>query len=88
MSFPAIRAHLLKARLSQPLSLIRIHSVSSAGSRRFGTNEWALLERRLGEWKKSVAEARLVVDEAEGIAAQGPITHQRSVKRKDDEIAA
>lgn len=35
------------------------------------------MERRLQEWKKSVSEARSVIAEAEVVAAQGPITHQR-----------
>lgn len=78
----------MKARLSQPLSLIRIQSVSSAGTRRFGTDEWTLLERRLSEWKKAVADARAVVDEAESLAAQGPITHQRPPRRREEEVAA
>jgi translation initiation factor 3 subunit M len=73
----AIRADLLKARLSQPASLVKIQSVSAAGTRRFGDNEWQTLERRLQEWKKSVSEARSVIAEAEAVAAQGPITHQR-----------
>jgi translation initiation factor 3 subunit M len=73
----AIRVNLFKARLSQPSSLIRIISVSGAGTRRFGPSEWQLLERRLGEWKKAVADARAVIEEAEQVAAQGPITHQR-----------
>ena len=75
--FPAIRADLIKARLSQPNSLVKIQSVSSAGTRRFGSDEWQNLERRLQEWKKSVAEARSVIAEAEAVAAQGPITHQQ-----------
>jgi len=73
----AIRANLLKARLSQPASLIKIQSVSSAGTRRFGSEEWQTLERRLQEWKKQVSEARNVIAEAEAVAAQGPPTHQR-----------
>lgn len=73
----AIRANLLKARLSQPASLIKIQSVSSAGTRRFGSEEWQTLERRLQDWKKQVSEARSVIAEAEAVAAQGPPTHQR-----------
>lgn len=68
---------MIKARLSQPNSLVKIQSVSSAGTRRFGSEEWQTLERRLQEWKKSVAEARSVIAEAEAVAAQGPITHQQ-----------
>lgn len=73
----AIRADLLKARLSQPSALVTIQSVSSVGSRRFAASEWQLLERRLGEWKKTVSDARTAVAEAEALAAQGPITNQR-----------
>lgn len=95
-SSSAIRADLIKARLSQPASLIKIQSVSSAGTRRFGPTEWQTLERRLQEWKKSVSEARSVIAEAEAVAAQGPITHQRrgggqgqgQQQRRDEEVAA
>jgi translation initiation factor 3 subunit M len=31
----------------------------------------------LQEWKKQVSEARSVIADAEAVAAQGPITHQR-----------
>jgi translation initiation factor 3 subunit M len=91
---------LIKARLSQPNSLVKIQSVSSAGTRRFGSEEWQNLERRLQEWKKSVAEARSVIAEAEAVAAQGPITHQQrnnnnnrqqggqNQQRRDEEVTA
>ncbi|BEI83508.1 hypothetical protein CcaverHIS002_0401120 [Cutaneotrichosporon cavernicola] len=78
----AIRAGLLQARLSQPQSLVRIISVSSRGTRRFGTDEWKLLEKRLGEWKVAVAEARVTIESAEEVAAQGPITNQRRPQQR------
>jgi translation initiation factor 3 subunit M len=93
----AIRANLLKARLSQPASLIKIQSVSSAGTRRFGSEEWQTLERRLQDWKKQVSEARSVIADAEALAAQGPITHQRregngnrerGQQRREEEVTA
>ncbi|ORX35139.1 hypothetical protein BD324DRAFT_634026 [Kockovaella imperatae] len=72
----AIRASLIRARLSQPQSLIRITYVSSRGTPAFGPSEWQLLERRLEQWQKVVGDARKVVEDAEGLAAQGPITHR------------
>ncbi|WOO85117.1 Eukaryotic translation initiation factor 3 subunit M [Vanrija pseudolonga] len=87
----AIRADLLQARLSQPLSVVRIISVSSRATRRFGSEEWTLLERRLAEWKAAVTDARQVVDDAEAVAAQGPATHQRrpqQQRRQEKEQAA
>lgn len=78
----AIRADLLQARLSQPQSLVRVISVSSRGTRRFGSEEWKLLEKRLQEWKSAVAEARATVDAAEELAAQGPITNQRRPQQR------
>ena len=84
----AIRANLLKARLSQPASLIKIQSVASAGTRRFGSEEWQTLERRLQEWKKQVSEARSVIADAEAVAAQGPITHQRRDGQTRDQARA
>ncbi|WWD22666.1 hypothetical protein CI109_107159 [Kwoniella shandongensis] len=75
----AIRSKLIVARISQPQSLIRIQSLSSSSTsaRRFGSSEWQLLEKRLTEWKKSVSEARSVVEEAEALAAQGPVVQQQ-----------
>ncbi|GMK58773.1 hypothetical protein CspeluHIS016_0602150 [Cutaneotrichosporon spelunceum] len=78
----AIRAGLLQARLSQPQSLVRIISVSSRGTRRFGRDEWELLEKRLGEWKAAVSEARATIESAEEVAAQGPITNQRRPQQR------
>ncbi|WVR03070.1 hypothetical protein IAU60_000059 [Kwoniella sp. DSM 27419] len=74
----AIRSKLITARISQPLSLIRIQSISSLSSsaRRFGSSEWQLLEKRLSEWKKSVAEARQVIEEAQAVAQQ-PVNQQQ-----------
>lgn len=72
----AIRANLLKARLSQPTSTVRIISVSSVASRNFGAEDWQLLERRLQEWKKAVANVKSVVGDAEALASQGPITNR------------
>ncbi|WWC57567.1 uncharacterized protein I303_100099 [Kwoniella dejecticola CBS 10117] len=68
----AVRSKLLSARISQPLSLIKIQSVSSlsASSKQFGMSEWQLLEKRLNEWKVSVNEAQTVVEEAQKIAEQ------------------
>ncbi|KAK4684773.1 translation initiation factor 3 subunit M, partial [Tremellales sp. Uapishka_1] len=82
----AIRANLLTARISQPLSLIKIQTVSSLATRRFGSSEWQLLEKRLGEWKKMVADARVVVEEAEGLASAGQ--GGRRAGRREDEVAA
>ncbi|KAK1921181.1 hypothetical protein DB88DRAFT_499930 [Papiliotrema laurentii] len=79
----AIRDNLLKARLSQPTSTVRILSVSSVASRNFGAAEWQLLERRLQDWKKAIGNVKVVVDEAEAIAAQGPITNRPSGPRQD-----
>ncbi|OCF41054.1 eukaryotic translation initiation factor 3 subunit M [Kwoniella heveanensis CBS 569] len=78
----AIRSKLITARISQPLSLIRIQSISSlsTSSRRFGPSEWQLLEKRLGEWKKSVSEARQVVEEAQNVAAQ-PVNQYQQQRR-------
>jgi translation initiation factor 3 subunit M len=73
----AIRAKLLDAHLSQLKSVVNIRSVSSRGTRRFGSEEWQLLERRLTEWKSAVTDARQVVDEAEALAAAPPATTQR-----------
>ncbi|KAK8844780.1 hypothetical protein IAR55_006630 [Kwoniella newhampshirensis] len=75
----AIRSKLIVARISQPQSLIRIQSISSSSTsaRRFGPSEWQLLEKRLSDWKKSVSEARAVVEEAEALAAQGPVVQQQ-----------
>lgn len=76
----AIESNILKARLSQPTSQIRIISVSStAGTRRFGKDEWQLLQKRLEEWKKAVGDARAVVEEAEGLAREGGGGYQRRV---------
>ena len=72
----AIRENLLKARLSQPTSSVRILSVSSIAARQFGASEWQLLEKRLSEWKKAVTDVRAVIDEAEALAAQGPATNR------------
>ncbi|WWC67335.1 uncharacterized protein I206_101243 [Kwoniella pini CBS 10737] len=68
----AVRSKLLSARISQPLSLIKIQSISSlsTSSKRFGDSEWQLLEKRLNEWKVSVNEARVVIEEAQKIAEQ------------------
>ncbi|WVQ94122.1 hypothetical protein IAU59_001200 [Kwoniella sp. CBS 9459] len=78
----AIRSKLITARISQPLSLIRIQTISSlsTSSRRFGPSEWQLLEKRLGEWKKSVSEARQVVEEAQNVAAQ-PVNQYQQQRR-------
>ncbi|CAK9786961.1 unnamed protein product [Cutaneotrichosporon oleaginosum] len=78
----AIRAGLLQARLSQPQSIVRVISVSSRGTRRFGKDEWQLLEKRLSEWKSAVAEARATIESAEEVAAQGPITNQRRPQQR------
>lgn len=67
----------MQARLSQPLSIVRVISVSSRATRRFGSEEWQLLERRLGEWKAAVSEARASIESAEKQAAEGPITNNR-----------
>lgn len=72
----AINEDLLKARLSQPTSTVRIISVTSVGVRSFGSSEWQLLEKRLSEWKSAISEVKSVVDEAEALAASGPITHR------------
>lgn len=56
---------------------MRVTSVSSRATRRFGADEWQLLERRLGEWKAAVAEARASIESAEKQAAEGPITNTR-----------
>ncbi|WVQ82795.1 eukaryotic translation initiation factor 3 subunit M [Cryptococcus sp. DSM 104549] len=79
----AVRSKLLSARISQPASLIRIQSISASAlaSRRFGPSEWQLLEKRLGEWKKSVGEARQVVEEAEVVAQQGFGQQQQGGRR-------
>lgn len=79
----AIRAGLLEARLSQPLSSVRVISVSSRATRRFGSDEWQLLERRLKEWKAAVDDALTTVHEAEALAAQGPITNTRPRRRQE-----
>ncbi|KAL7420352.1 hypothetical protein Q5752_005322 [Cryptotrichosporon argae] len=81
----AISANVIQARLSQPLSQVRIVSVSARATRRFGPDEWQLLGRRLGEWKAAVAEARQVVEDAEAVAAQ-PARERK--QRRDDEAAA
>ncbi|GHJ88646.1 hypothetical protein NliqN6_5048 [Naganishia liquefaciens] len=57
----AIHANLLKARLSQPKKTLRVTSVAS---RAFGQPEWALLEKRLGEWKATLEDVHGVVAEA------------------------
>ncbi|KIR69249.1 eukaryotic translation initiation factor 3 subunit M [Cryptococcus bacillisporus CA1280] len=82
----AVRSKLIVARISQPQSLIRIQSISSltASSRRFGPNEWQLLEKRLEQWKKSVNEARQVVEEAELVAQQGLGQQRRGGKRREE----
>lgn len=67
MSLSAIRLNLLKARLSQPKQTLSIQSVHS---RSFGSSEWQLLDRRLGEWKQTVDEVRSVVEDAITKAAQ------------------
>jgi translation initiation factor 3 subunit M len=79
----AIRAGLLQARLSQPQSLVRVISVSSRGTRRFGKDEWQLLEKRLSEWKAAVSEARATIESAEEVAAQGQITNQRRPQQRE-----
>lgn len=87
----AIRAKLLNAHLSQPKEIVSVTSVSSRGTRRFGPEEWKLLERRLTEWKAAVADARQVVEDAEAVAAQGPITNQRRPQQRrqqEEEVAA
>jgi translation initiation factor 3 subunit M len=87
----AIRAKLLDAHLSQLQSVVNVTSVSSRGTRRFGPDEWKLLERRLTEWKAAVTGARLVVDDAEALAAAGPITSQRrpqQQRRQQEEVTA
>ena len=91
----AIGASLLRARLSQPQSLIRITYVSSRAAPSFGQSEWQLLEKRLGQWQKVVGDARKVVEEAEELAAQGPITHRARTQgqgsgqgRREEEVAA
>ncbi|TYJ57433.1 eukaryotic translation initiation factor 3 subunit M [Cryptococcus floricola] len=84
----AVRSKLIVARISQPLSIIRIQSISSttSSSRRFGPAEWQLLEKRLQQWKKSVGEARQVVEEAEQVAQQGLGQQRRNNggKRRED----
>ncbi|WWD06357.1 hypothetical protein V865_004447 [Kwoniella europaea PYCC6329] len=79
----AVRSKLLSARISQPLSLIKIQSIStlSSSTRRFGSDEWKLLEKRLNEWKVSVTEARSVVEEAQKLAEQ-PLSGGGGDKRR------
>ena len=90
---PAISENLLKARLSQPTSSVRVLSVSSVGSRTVEPAEWQLLERRLNEWKKAVDSVKATISEAESVAAQGPSTHrsggrQKKEERREEEVAA
>lgn len=73
----AIRANLLNARLSQPTSTIRIQSVSKAGTRRFGSTEWQLLEKRLVEWQNAVNDAKKAIEAATEFSNQVPTTYQR-----------
>ncbi|WWC97586.1 hypothetical protein V866_004470 [Kwoniella sp. B9012] len=79
----AVRSKLLSARISQPLSLIKIQSIStlSSSTQRFGSDEWKLLEKRLNEWKVSVTEARTVVEEAQKLAEQ-PLSGSGGDKRR------
>ncbi|WWC90202.1 uncharacterized protein L201_005135 [Kwoniella dendrophila CBS 6074] len=79
----AVRSKLISARISQPLSLIKIQSISSLSSstNKFGGEEWKLLEKRLNEWKKSVNEARQVVDEAQKLSEQ-PISSNQNQQRR------
>ncbi|WVW81254.1 hypothetical protein I302_103245 [Kwoniella bestiolae CBS 10118] len=87
----AVRSKLLSARISQPLSLIKIQSIStlSSSTKRFGSDEWKLLEKRLNEWKVSVNEARIVVEEAQKLAEQplssgGPNDKRRGGGKRDN----
>lgn len=65
---------LFSARISQTTSTVRVLSVSKAAAATTDSNgvkaEWALLEKRLNEWKVAVQEARKVVGEAEVVATQ------------------
>jgi hypothetical protein len=59
----AIRVKLLKARLHQPSSTI---SILSASPRRFGSEQWSLLEKRLESWKNSISNIQDTVGRALG----------------------
>jgi translation initiation factor 3 subunit M len=63
----AIHSGLMKASLSQPTKTLRVQSVQT---RSFGSAEWQLLDKRLGEWK-TVLEDAIVVNEQSGKDARG-----------------
>jgi translation initiation factor 3 subunit M len=70
----AIHSGLMKASLSQPTKTLRVQSVQT---RSFGSAEWQLLDKRLGEWKtvledvQKVIQDAIVVNEQSGKDARG-----------------
>ncbi|KAK9896883.1 hypothetical protein P389DRAFT_168600 [Cystobasidium minutum MCA 4210] len=58
-----IRVKLLKARLHQPSSTI---SILQASPRKFGAQQWELLQSRLENWKSSIANIQDTVGRALG----------------------
>jgi translation initiation factor 3 subunit M len=60
-AWSAIHSGLLKASLSQPTKTLRVQSVQT---RSFGSAEWQLLDKRLGEWKTVLEDVQKTIQDA------------------------
>merc|ERR1712093_442046 len=76
-----IRAKLLTARLHQPSSSV---SIMRATPRRFGAEQWQILQQRLESWKSSISNILEVVGRAVGPAPQ---RHQAQQQQQHDATA-
>jgi len=86
----AIRAGLLTGKLAQPTQILR---VTRATARAFGPQEWALLVKRLAEWRAGLAGVLDVVAAARRrndavVAAVAPGEKQSDAPREAEGPAA
>merc|ERR1712093_255593 len=80
-----IRAKLLTARLHQPSSSV---SIMRATPRRFGAEQWQILQQRLESWKSSISNILEVVGRAVGPAPQRHQAQQQQQQQQQHDATA
>ena len=78
-SSTAIHSGLLKASLSQPTKTLRVQSVQT---RSFGSAEWQLLDKRLGEWKIVLDDVQKTIQDAIVVSEQSGKDQGRGAYKK------
>lgn len=70
---------MLKASLSQPTKTLRVQSVQT---RSFGSAEWQLLDKRLGEWKTVLEDVQKNIQDAIAASEQSGKDQGRGAYKK------